>query len=72
MALGWRLGFDAEAHFRSFILGIGVDMRQLWGVDTELARTTTMGATLRIGFDAPIRRSPPPSRGASGDVLVAE
>lgn len=72
VALGWRLGFDAEAHFRSFILGIGVDMRQLWGVDTELARTTTMGATLRIGFDAPIRRGPPPSRGgSSGDVLVA-
>lgn len=72
VALGWRVGVDAEAHFRAFVLGIGVDMRQLWGVDTELARTTMMGATLRIGFDATFSRRRPAPRSNNDVVLVAE
>lgn len=52
LALGWRLGANLDVHFRRLLVGVGFDLRQLYGVDTDHAQTMMLGAQLRLGFDA--------------------
>jgi hypothetical protein len=33
------------------LVGVALDLRDLYGIDTELRRTTMMGASLRFGAD---------------------
>lgn len=50
-AMGWRLGGAMDVTFGRFLVGVAVEMRDLYGIDTELRRTTMMGAALRVGAD---------------------
>lgn len=48
-ALGWRLGVDLALHLGNFFVGVGLGLRQLFGVETPLARTWVTDLGLRIG-----------------------
>ncbi|MEM9066977.1 MAG: hypothetical protein AAGE52_00685 [Myxococcota bacterium] len=52
-ALGWVLGGEIEVHFKHFLIGLDIDMRRLYGLDTAQDRTMLSSAVLRlgIGFD---------------------
>lgn len=50
-AVGWRLSGAMDVSFGRFLVGVALDFRDLYGVDTELRRTTMMGASLRFGAD---------------------
>lgn len=50
-ALGWRLGGEMAVTFGRLLVGVALDLRDLYGIDTELRRTTVMGAALRVGVD---------------------
>ena len=47
--LGWRLGVDLALHLGNFFVGVGLGLRQLFGVETPLARTWVTDLGLRIG-----------------------
>lgn len=51
VALGWHFGADLEVVFDKTLLGFGVDLRDLRGLDTDQARTFLLGANLRVGLD---------------------
>jgi hypothetical protein len=51
VALGWHFGASMEVVFDKTLVGFGVDLRDLRGIDTEQARTFLLGANLRVGFD---------------------
>ncbi len=48
-SIGWRLGATFDVSFDGIILGLGLDLRTLYGIDTSLDRDFTLGATLRVG-----------------------
>lgn len=48
-ALGWRLGVDLAIHFGNFLVGVGLGVRQLFGIETPLARTWVTDLGLRLG-----------------------
>ncbi|MFO0627534.1 MAG: hypothetical protein U0325_18145 [Polyangiales bacterium] len=50
-AMGWRLGGAMDVTFGRMLVGVALDLRDLYGIDTELRRTTMMGASLRFGAD---------------------
>jgi hypothetical protein len=50
-AMGWRLGGAMDVTFGRVLVGVALDLRDLYGIDTELRRTTMMGASLRFGAD---------------------
>jgi hypothetical protein len=50
-AMGWRVGGELSVTFGRMLVGVALDLRDLYGIDTELRRTTVMGAALRIGGD---------------------
>jgi hypothetical protein len=50
-ALGWRVGLSLDFTFDSMLVGVGVDLRELYGLGAPEARTILAGAVLRIGFD---------------------
>ena len=51
VALGWHFGADLEVVFDKTLVGFGVDLRDLRGLDTDQARTFLLGANLRVGLD---------------------
>jgi hypothetical protein len=51
VALGWRFGANLDLHLRRFLVGVGVDIRQMFGVESDHAQTFMLGAQLRLGFD---------------------
>lgn len=51
VAVGWRLGGAMEVTFSRFLIGVALDLRDLYGVDTEQRRTMLFGAAIRVGGD---------------------
>lgn len=51
VALGWHFGASMEVVFDKTLVGFGVDLRDLRGIDTDQARTFLLGANLRVGLD---------------------
>lgn len=51
LALGWHFGASMEVVFDKTLVGFGVDLRDLRGLDTDQARTFLLGANLRVGLD---------------------
>ena len=51
VALGWHFGASMEVVFDKTLVGFGVDLRDLRGLDTDQARTFLLGANLRVGLD---------------------
>lgn len=51
--LGGALGLNLDAHYGAFIVGIGVDLHQYFGIDTMVARDLMIGAELRLGGEIP-------------------
>lgn len=51
VALGWHAGASMEVVFDKALVGFGVDLRDLRGIDTDQARTFLLGVNLRAGFD---------------------
>jgi len=47
--LGWRLGVDLSIHLSSFIVGIGLGVRQYFGIDAPVSRGWLMDLGLRLG-----------------------
>ncbi|MCB9591277.1 MAG: hypothetical protein H6719_00985 [Sandaracinaceae bacterium] len=47
--LGWRLAVDLSVHLESFIIGLGVGVRQYFGIDAAVSRGWLMDVGLRIG-----------------------
>jgi len=47
--LGWRLALDLSVHLESFIVGLGLGVRQYFGIDAPVARGLIMDVGLRIG-----------------------
>jgi hypothetical protein len=50
-SLGWRLGGMLDMHLDNVVLGFGIDVRDLYGVATEVSRTFLLAASARVGFD---------------------
>ena len=50
-AMGWRVGGAMDVTFGRMLVGVALDLRDLYGLDTELRRTTVMGASIRVGAD---------------------
>lgn len=51
VSLGWHFGASMEVVFDKALVGVGVDLRDLRGIDTEQARSFLLGVNLRAGFD---------------------
>ena len=51
LSLGWHFGASMEVVFDKTLVGFGVDLRDLRGLDTDQARTFLLGANLRVGLD---------------------
>jgi hypothetical protein len=51
LAMGWHLGASMEVVFDKALVGFGVDLRDLRGLDSDQARTFLLGANLRVGVD---------------------
>lgn len=49
--LGGALGVGIDVHFGAFSLGLGVDLRQYFGIETTVARDLVWSGTLRVGVD---------------------
>ena len=47
--LGWRLAVDLSVHLSNFIVGLGLGVRQYFGVDTPISRAWLMDVGLRLG-----------------------
>jgi len=47
--LGWRLALDLSVHIENLIVGVGLGVRQYFGIDSPVARGLIMDAGLRIG-----------------------
>ena len=47
--LGWRLAFDIAIHQASFVAGLGLGVRQYFGVDSPVSRGWVMDVGLRLG-----------------------
>ena len=50
-AVGWRLGGAMDFAFDDAVVGFGLDLRELYGVGTDLSRTFMLGANVRVGAD---------------------
>lgn len=50
-ALGWRVGGAMEVTFARFLVGVALDLRDLYGIDTDQRRAFLLGASIRIGGD---------------------
>ena len=49
VALGWHFGAVMDVHFGALILGFGFDLREAYGIGTELSRTFALSGSLRLG-----------------------
>ena len=47
--LGWRLAVDLSVHLSNFIVGLGLGVRQYFGIDTPVSRGWLMDVGLRLG-----------------------
>lgn len=47
--LGWRLAVDLSIHFDHFLVGLGMGVRQMFGIDTVASRTWVADIGLRLG-----------------------
>lgn len=52
--LGGALGLSLDVHLASFVIGIGLDVHQWFGIDTLVARDLLLTSQLRIGGEIPI------------------
>lgn len=48
-AWGWVLGGEVQVQYKHFLVGLDIDFRRLYGVDTVASRTMLASAVLRIG-----------------------
>jgi len=51
VALGWRIGGSFDITWSRTLVGIGLDLRNLYAVSGDQARTLLLSASLRVGFD---------------------
>ncbi len=51
VALGWRLGGTFDVTWGHTLVGVGLDLRNLYAVSGDQARTLLLSASLRFGFD---------------------
>ncbi len=58
--LGWRLAFDLSWHVGPFLAGIGLGVRQYFGIDSPISRVWMMDAGLRIGARFDLFAEPQP------------
>lgn len=49
-AWGWVLGGEIQIQHHSFLIGLDIDMRRLYGIDTVAERTMLGSAVLRVGM----------------------
>ncbi len=49
VAFGWRLGAVMDVHFGALIAGFGFDLREAYGISTNLERTFALSGILRLG-----------------------
>ena len=54
--LGGALGVAMDVHFGAFALGVGVDLRQYFGIDTAVARDLVWSGLVRVGVDLAVPR----------------
>lgn len=47
--LGWRLALDLSVHLSNFIVGLGLGVRQYFGIEAPVSRGWIMDLGLRIG-----------------------
>ncbi|HJL18071.1 MAG TPA: hypothetical protein RMH99_20575 [Sandaracinaceae bacterium LLY-WYZ-13_1] len=47
--LGWRLALDLSIHEGSFVAGVGLGVRQYFGIDAPVARGWVMDVGVRLG-----------------------
>ncbi len=47
--LGWRLGLDLSVHLDNFVVGVGLGVRQYFGIDAPVSRGWLMDVGLRVG-----------------------
>jgi len=51
-ALGWLLSVNMDAHLEEFIVGVGLNLRQHFGIsDSPVQRNFMLSLVLRLGFD---------------------
>lgn len=58
--LGGALGLGLDVHFGAFLLGVGVDLRQYFGIETSVARDLVWSGLVRVGADLPSLGARPP------------
>ncbi len=51
VAVGWRLGGTFDITWARTLVGVGVDLRNVYAVSGDQARTLLLSANLRVGFD---------------------
>lgn len=49
--LGGALGLSLDAHVGAFVIGLGVDLHQFFGIDSPVARDLVLSSVLRVGAD---------------------
>lgn len=57
-ALGWRFGTALDVRFGAFVLGVEVNLRDLYGIGGGHARSFLMEAGLRVGAQIPLTPAP--------------
>jgi hypothetical protein len=50
-AVGFRLALGVDVHVDSFLIGLTIDMREYFGLDTAAERSSVRSAMLRTGVD---------------------
>ena len=48
--LGWTAGATGEMHYGKLLLGVSIDLRRLWGIDTSVGSSWVRSMSLRVGY----------------------
>lgn len=48
--LGWTAGATGEMHYGKLLVGISIDLRRLWGIDTDVGSSWVRSMSLRFGY----------------------
>ena len=48
--LGWTAGATGEMHYGKLLVGVSIDLRRLWGIDTSVGSSWVRSMSLRVGY----------------------
>ncbi|MFK7998534.1 MAG: hypothetical protein AB8H86_03015 [Polyangiales bacterium] len=48
--LGWTAGATGEMHYGKLLVGVSIDLRRLWGIDTDVGSSWVRSMSLRVGY----------------------